>query len=164
MDEFSSAPSSLNEVTQFIECHEMWREYAAVAKRIKDGQDVSTQDANFCSVAVGALLLYSSWQRPGAVEHCTLNEFKARKTEKRQDGTETIVIAVKNHKTALKGPAKLVFGAVDLEKLLLYADVVRRYLDPNNSSPYLFVRHGGGQLTQLSNRIKAVGYSKVATF
>ena len=83
----------------------MLHEYAAVAKRIEDGQDVSTQDANFCSVAVGALLLYSSWQRPGAVEHCTLNEFKARKTEKRQDGTETIVIVVKNHKPALKGPA-----------------------------------------------------------
>ena len=51
-----------------------------------------------------------------------------------------------------------VLGAVHLEKLLLYADVVRRYLDPNNSSPYFFVRHGGGQLTQLSNRIKAVGH------
>ena len=156
MEEFASTPSSLDEITEFIECQEMWKEYRAIVKRIQEGKEVPPSDVNFCSVAVGALLLYSSWQRPGAVENCTIEEFQASKTEE-VDGSVKVVISVKHHKTGTMGPANLVFSADHMEKLLTYVEYIRPQVDPESKSPYLFVRAVGEQLTQLSNRIKAVG-------
>ena len=105
--------------------------------------------ANFCTIALGALLLYSSWQQPGAIENCTLEEFQNRQCIKGRDGEETVVISVKSHKTAAAGPAKLVVDIVHIEKLLQYVDVVRPILDPQEERS-LLIWDGPRPVTQLS--------------
>lgn len=43
-----------------------------------------------------------------------------------------------------------------IEKLLTYVDVVRPFIDPDNTCSNLFVRWGPKKLTQISNRVKSV--------
>ena len=155
--EFLETPSSLQEVTDFTECPGLWREYQSVVEAIKNGEEVAPRDLNLCTVAVAALFLYSSWQRAGAVENCTVREYGAKSTVRNLDGSNSVVINVKQHKTRHKGPAGLVLDERHLEKLLSYVDIVRPVIDPQQASPYLFVRYGPKKLKQISNRVKAVG-------
>ena len=109
---------------------------------------------NFCTIALGGLLLYSSWQRPGAIENCTLEEFQNRQCIKGRDGEETVVISVKTHKTAAARSAKLVVDIVQIKKLLQYVDVVRPILDPQGEERSLLIRDGPRPVTQLSRQIQ----------
>ena len=143
MEEFSSKPMSLNEVTAVVESKAMWERYANVTQRMRRGEEVTKEDAKICLMAVASLLLFSGWQRPGAVENCTMEEFGIRRLVEDDSGRKTIVIRVVRHKTALSGPAKLVVDFCHFEKLLMYVDVVRPILDPEGRSPLLLVRQGG---------------------
>ena len=157
MEEFSSKPMSLNEVTAVVESKAMWERYANVTKRMRRGEEVTKEDAKICLMAVASLLLFSGWQRPGAVENCTMEEFGIRRLVEDDSGRKTIVIRVVRHKTALSGPAKLVVDFCHFEKFLMYVDVVRPILDPEGRSPLLLVRQGGIPLTQTSRHIREIG-------
>ena len=122
LEEFCSNPHSLSEVTEVIECQPMWQRYTEVANDIRQGKEVSPNSANCCMVAVAALLLYPSWQRPSAVENCTLEEFHARKLRMHSDGSQVTVICVKKHKTAEGGSAKLTASKDNLDKVLVYVE------------------------------------------
>ena len=155
--EFLETPSSLQEVTDFTECSRLWQKYHSLVAAIRNGQKVSERDSNFCTVVVAALFLFSSWQRAGAVENCTMTEYQARMIEANLDGSKSIIIRVKRHKTDRRGPADLVLAEQHYDKLQSYVDVVRPYIDPTNVCPFLFVRCGPKKVTQISNRVKSVG-------
>lgn len=157
MEEFSSKPMSLSEVSMVVESKAMWQRYANITQRMRRGEEVSKEDAKICVMAVASLLLFSGWQRPGAVENCTLEEFGRRRLVQDSSGNKTIVIRVLKHKTALSGPAKLVVDFQHIEKLLTYVSVVRPFLDPEGRSPLLLVRQGGIPLTQTSRHIREMG-------
>lgn len=101
MEEFSSKPMSLNEVTAVVESKAMWERYANVTQRMKRGEQVSKEDAKICVMAVASLLLFSGWQQPGAVENCTMEELERRRLVEDNSGRKTIVIRVMKRETAL---------------------------------------------------------------
>lgn len=81
---------------------------------------------------------------------------KGQKRVAKVDAYNTI-IAVKWHKTSTKGPANLMIAESQLEELMSYVNTVRPLLDPDNACPFVFVRDGPKQVTQISNRIKSLG-------
>lgn len=56
--EFLENPGSLQEVTDFTECVNLWRKFDSVVKAIKSGKRASPRECNFCTVSVAALLLF----------------------------------------------------------------------------------------------------------
>ena len=108
--EFHEKPSSLQEVTTFTGCQELWERYWSIVTDVRQGVKVSQVDANMCTVAISSLFLYHSCQRAGAVENCTMREYKARENVRASDGSMDTIISVKQHKTAIKGPASLVLS------------------------------------------------------
>jgi len=85
---------------------------------MKRGEQVSKEDAKIYVMAVASLLLFSGWQRPGAVENCTMEELKRRRLVEDDSGKNTIVIRDMKHKTALSGPAKLVVDFHHIEPMV----------------------------------------------
>ena len=128
--EFLESPGSLQEVTDFAECSRLWQKYDSVVAAIKNGETVPPRDCNFCTVAVAvaALFCFFSRQRAGAVENCTLKEYHSSVKAKNLDGSFGIIISVKRHKTAQKGPANLVLAEEHLEKLLSYVETVMTHV------------------------------------
>jgi len=53
-----------------------------------------------CTKAVAALLLNTSWQRPGAVVNCTMGEYRSARLVLREggNGANVFVMSVKQHK------------------------------------------------------------------
>ena len=126
--EFLESPGSLQEFTDFAECSRLWQKYDSVVAAIKNGETVPPRDCNFCTVAVVALFCFFSWQRAGAVENCTLKECHSSVKAKNLDGSFSIIISVKRHKTAQKGPANLVLAEEHSEKLLSYVETVMTHV------------------------------------
>ena len=81
------ALSSLEEVTQLVECDEAWENFEEICTRAKPGEPVATEALNRCSVLMATTILYKSWQRPGAIANCTCDELKAAKLVT-QNGTK----------------------------------------------------------------------------
>ncbi len=69
LEELSETPLDLEEVTQVVDNPLMWREFEQVIDMIKSEKDVEPRQLELCTTAVATLLLFKSWQRPGAV--CT---------------------------------------------------------------------------------------------
>ena len=85
-----------------FKCARIWGDLERWTDRAEDGFELHNKDKVMATAAVAALLLFRSYQRPGAVMGATLEEYgKARQV----DGV--LVITVVAHKTAAQGPARL---------------------------------------------------------
>ena len=82
-------------------------------------------------MVIAALILYKSWQIPGAVQNCTLDEYNKKETVKMVDNLVTI-IRVMQHKTGQSGSAKLLLSQGDLSHLKSYVEVLCPHGDPND--------------------------------
>lgn len=88
-------------------------------------------------MAVAALLLDKSWQRPGALANCTMGEYRSACLVIREggNGADLFVKSVKEHKTGTKRAARLLLSSTHLPKLKMYVHIVGPIIDPNNSPP-----------------------------
>lgn len=111
---------------------------------------------NECTITLAASILYKNWQRPGALCNVTVEEFKQCKLVTRAEEC-VYVLAVREHKTAQEGYARLVQQPTDHSRILQYKATVRRLLDLKGSLPQLFLLSGGRPLSNLSSRVKKLG-------
>ena len=80
----------------------MWTKFNTTVRNVREGKDVSDSNLKLAMGAVALSILYKSWQRPGVVANLSVSEFEAAvKVE------DTFCISVREHKTGLLGPARL---------------------------------------------------------
>jgi hypothetical protein len=157
MEELSAEADSLSleDVENIIHVDAMWSDFTSLADRLGKGLPVTDAELNSCTVMVATLITFRSWQRPGAAYHPTLKEW-GRRTETKDGKDVSVVIKVLKHKTGLSGSAKVVLKPADYSKVLAYVTTMRRFLDPQNNSPYLLCLSGGRQLTTFNARLKTL--------
>lgn len=120
LDALSRLPLNFNSVTAVIENKDMWRVFDRVICRLRAGEEVDTVSLKVALGAVTISSLYKSWQRPGVAANCTVAEFwNAVKVN------DVFVVSVKDHKTGLMGPAKLILDHDIMAKIRLYRKHIR---------------------------------------
>lgn len=154
LEELSCQDLSLDEVNALLDNAQMWKTFDTTCMRANLGETISTRLLNECSVILASSILYKNWQRPGAVCNATVEEFKSCKLVVRGSDAPVYVMAVRDHKTAQEGYAKLVLQTTDHARIIQYNATTRKLLDAGSSSPLLFLLCGGGPLSNLSSRIK----------
>ena len=129
----------------------MWKD-CEVIEQVKRGTDIQVQVLNRCSVVMATLLMYKSWQRPGAVCNCTLLEYQNAKLVlgEGQRGEDVFVMSVREHKTWVKGAARLMLTSNDLPKLEGYVNHIRPLLDPRKKHNRLLVLDEGSYASNLT--------------
>ena len=98
--------------------------FATVVNDIEKGRGVDQQDLILCVAAVLALLLFSNLQRPGAVTNMKMNSYFNGETVS-HDGQAITVFKVKEHKTRVKGTAKV---SLDNKKIINMCNMYNRGL------------------------------------
>ena len=128
----------------------MWRSYDKIINKIKEKKKVKEEDLKFCMATVMIILALVSWQRTGAVQNCTVDEYYYSIYEEEENIT---VIKVINHKTgATSGSAKLTAGPVMAKRLDKYVKYVRPKLaDKSNDTDRLFILKGSKPVLKISN-------------
>ena len=102
LERLSTHDLSLDDLKPFHECTRLWEDFSRLKRNIISGLKLSDKDLNMCTAMVAVRMLYQSFQQPGAVANCTLEEFLQRK-ELVDDGKKCVVISVKEHKTGIYG-------------------------------------------------------------
>ena len=148
---------TLEEVNKMLSCKQICEDFAGVVDSLRKGLPVKNQELNLCTTIIAALLIFRSWQRPGAVMNATLDEYKDR-SEVRVRGEAMVVMKVAEHKTGAVASAKIILKHADLAKLNSYVTVVRKALDPKGRSPYLLCSPGGKKMPKLRQEILAKRY------
>ena len=116
----NSLPSiqSINHVMESVEMEEI---FLGIIRRAREHKEITDIDLRFMVAAVGVPVMLGSSARPGTIANCTQAEFES--------GVEvdgTYVVKVADHKTNLKGSARLVFD----EKLFQGAKLYRNNIRP----------------------------------
>ena len=65
---------TLEEVNKMLSCKQIWEDFAGVVDSLRKGLPVKNQELNLCTTIIAALLIFRSWQRPGAAMNATLDE------------------------------------------------------------------------------------------
>ena len=103
----------LDTTTAILECRELWDDFHAICKALKEGGGNSSQ------AAIAAVTMYESVQRPSAVMGLTVTEYSRAAFV---DGVW--VILVEEHKTGKQGPARLMLSEQGKRKLDKYVEHV----------------------------------------
>ena len=69
----------------------MWDHFHATLRKAETGRHVSNGELQTRTAAIAALLMFKSWQRPGAVTNMTLHEFQHHRLV--QHGEEEVVVS-----------------------------------------------------------------------
>ena len=160
LEELSCQDHSLDEVNALIDNQGMWREFELTCSRARRGETMSTALLNQSTVMLAASILFKNWQRPGALENVTIQEFRMAKLVPKKEKDvygPTYIVSVRDHKTALQGYAKLVLSVTDHAWILHYINTVRKLQDVDGLSPLLFLLCGSQRLNNLSQRVKRLG-------
>ena len=132
-------------IQRFINDYSMWNRFDDIIERAKKvNVEISDDEKKFCLGAVVVTTLYESWQRPGAVSNCTLEEF--------QNGSDVdgvLIVLVTEHKTGVGGSAKLMFKKGLKNKVNDYLEYIR----PRSVEDYLFLTVDGKHITKVGNLI-----------
>ena len=102
LEKLSASNLSLSELKAFFECKKMWQDFSRAKKLLIAGITLEDKELNVCTTMLAIRILYQSFQRPGAIINCTLQEYRERK-ELEEGGKKCIVISVKEHKTGVSG-------------------------------------------------------------
>ena len=68
------------EVQSVLTDQDIWNDFDDLVQAIQDGECIESSDLTLTTAATGAVLLFESCQRPGAVTGATLDEFSVIKT------------------------------------------------------------------------------------
>ena len=147
MEEASEMDMSLEDVTAVVDNPEMWARFSETVTRVRSGEEVPENDLKLAMGSVMLAIKLKSFQRPGAVMNCTINEYRnAVKT----DGT--LIIKVYNHKTQKTGPAKLTMDSNLEKRLRLYVKHIRPLLaEPGSDIENLFILPGSQKVNKFGN-------------
>ena len=142
---------SLDVITNVVDNKSMWDKFEETVDALKRGRKVSDNSLKAAMGVVMVSVVLKSYQRPGAVCNCTVEEYKGAKTI---EGIS--IIKVKDHKTSSKyGTAKLTLDTVLMERLHLYFDYVRPHLaQPGSDITNLFIMPGSQKVTKITNLIR----------
>ena len=154
LEELSSQQVSIAEVTGILECKPMWTDFHECLRKSETGRTVSSKELKECTAAIAALLLFKSWQRPGAAANLTVHEYQERRTVL-QGEEEVVVIRCKEHKTGMSGSAKLTLNSADLSKVEAYVTHIRPLTCPGDS-PNLLLLPGGKPISHMQNVLKSL--------
>ena len=147
MEEASEMDMSLQAITEVVDNPEMWARFSDTVTRIKNGDVVSENDLKLAMGSVMLAVKLKSFQRPGAVINCTVNEY--RNAIKSGD---TTIIKVYNHKTQKQGPAKLTMDSNLEKRLRLYFKHIRPLLaEAGNDIENLFILPGSQRVNKFGN-------------
>ena len=147
MEEASEMDMSLEDITAVVDSPEMWARFSDTVARIKDGEEVPENDLKLAMTSVMLAIKLKSFQRPGAVMNCTVNEY--RNATKSGD---TTIIKVYNHKTQKQGPAKLTMDRNLETRLKLYVKHVRPLLaEAGSDIENLFILPGSQKVNKFGN-------------
>lgn len=95
-------------------------------------------------------LVLRSWQRPGAVTNCTLDEY-----DHIQKVDDVHVLRVKEHKTSVCGSAKLFLDKIMMRRLKAYIRHIRPKLArAGRDVNYLFILPGSVKIEKYGNVVK----------
>ena len=155
LEHFSETPMSLSEVTAVVENESLWADFDNIIERAQKMENVSSAELNRCTLSVAALLLYKNWQRPGAVCNCTMEDLKNARVLLGEGEEGLFQISVKEHKTSIKGPARLMLSPRDRPKLTK-VEVVRSLLDPNGTCNRMLVLSGPKPIQNLHSQVKGL--------
>ena len=152
LETLSDEKLSLDEITAMIESENIWDTFVSTLSHDQPTAAMLRE----ATVVIAALILYKSWQRPGAVQNCTLDEYNKKETVQIDDNLVT-VIRVMQHKTGQSGSAKLLLSQGDLSRLKSYVEVLRPHCDPNDQCQNLLVLPYGKKIGKLNNLLKSLG-------
>ncbi len=129
LEELSETPLDVEEVMQVVDNPVMWREFQEVIDKITSEEEVEPRQLELCTTAIATLLLFKSWQRPRAVCNLTVAEYKNARLVLGEGpgGTDVFVMSAREHKTGIKGPARLMLTNDDVPKLSLSAADAAKY-------------------------------------
>ena len=116
LEDLSATQLSIMELTQVLDCRAMGDDFHDILRRVETGRKVSNGELQRSTAAIAALLMFKSWQRPGAVANMTMSEFLHHHLVKEGED-EVVVIRVKEHKTGMSGSAKVVLTSEDFSKV-----------------------------------------------
>ena len=116
LEDLSATQLSIMELTQVLDCRAMGDDFHDILRRVETGRKVSNGELQRSTAAIAALLMFKSWQRPGAVANMTMREFLHHHLVKEGED-EVVVKRVKEHKTGMSGSAKVVLTSEDFSKV-----------------------------------------------
>ena len=96
------------------------------------------------------MLMFKSWQKPGAVTNCTIQEYRRGRWIK-----DTFVISVSDHKTGTVGTAKLLVEKHNFSKLQLYFDKIRPTIKSTENN--LLLRSNGNAIKSIQHYLRPLG-------
>ena len=140
----SKGKLDLSSIKKFINDKDIWEKFNGCITSRKKLKPLEPDDCKFCMAACMVATLYESWQRPSAVDSCTLEQYKR--------GTfvnEIYVVGVLDHKTGLGGSAKLTINRNLKDKIDDYVQYIRP-----STSEYLFCTNEGAKISKVQNIIR----------
>ena len=157
--ELSETPLELSEISKIVDCQPMLDDLHDLVRVAEVTGELDEEQLGRTTMILAALLLYKSWQRPGAVCNATLHEFRGASLVLGEGagGKDVYVLSVREHKTGVKGAARLMLDASDWPQLKGYVEHVRPLLDPEGKSPHLLLLPGCKQLDNVHHRVKRLG-------
>ena len=143
---------SVEEIESVLHCQDLWSDFDKLCHVAQTETDIiENSDLTLMTGAIGAILLFESVQRPGAVIGATLDEFRK---DKLRDGVW--VFTVRDHKTARSGPAQLTLSQEFKARLDAYVSVLRPLCDPFDEVNKLLAVPVGKEVTNLNNLMTRV--------
>lgn len=82
MEKLSAAPISFDDANDLLESEELWEHFLDCMEKVEAGEKLSEGSLKDCTSTIAAMMLFKSWQRPGAVVNATLQEYHASKVVK----------------------------------------------------------------------------------
>lgn len=152
MEKLSATPMTFDDANELLESEELWQHYLDCVEKVEEGEELSRESLKDCAAIIAAMLLFKSWQRPGAVINATLPEYHASKVVQ-----GITVIRVKEHKTGVTGSAKLMLTGTDSSRLKAYVCLIRPQCDPNGLSEKLLVFPGAKCIKNLNYKLQTLG-------
>ena len=151
LESISETDLNYDQVKRFIENVAMWQRFDRIVQNLSNNEsDVDSKDLKFCTSALALSALFSSWQRPGAVQNLTLKQF-----ENAVLIGDTRIVSVTEHKTGVGGAARLGFNPELYERITEYLSYVRPcMITMNEDIDYVFILPDGKKIVKLANLIR----------
>ena len=147
LERVSDLNLDMSTITDVVDNPNLWNRFDATIEALQRGEDMTDTDLKLAMGSVTIALVLKSYQRPGAVCNCTVEEYRSAMLQ-----DDVWVIKVQDHKTAMYGTAKLVMDSEMKTRVDRYFDLVRPKLaEPGKDVPNLFILPGSLPITKIGN-------------
>ena len=147
----AAGATHLSEIERFSRSNTMITSLHNAVEKAKKGKKIPQVDIRQIMLWLAGSLLHLNAQRPGAVTHATLEEYRAA-TVSTIDHESYTTILVENHKTATTGRARLTSGHRVTKLLDLFVTQLRPLLE-GSTSELLFPNRDGNPIDHLSRHV-----------